>query len=179
MQTSQEEQLNLSRGEFVRSLGMSSAALMAFYCMGTTLTSCKSSDPTPVVTPPGGGGSGGGGTNTGITGNAATATGAIDFTLDLTNKDLSALKTVGNAVKVGDVFVINAKGGNYVALQRLCTHQLLDQLEYRLNSDDINCTHQGSQFKIDGSVTKGPAASALKKYTTVLSTDGNKLQVKA
>lgn len=149
---------------------------MAFYCMGTTMTSCKSSDPAPFTpTPP----NPGTGTATGITGNPSTAAGAIDFTLDLTNKDYSTLKTVGNAVKVGDVFVINAKGGTFVALQRLCPHQFLDQLEYRLSSDDINCTHQGSQFKTDGSVTKGPAASALKKYTTVLSTDGNKLQVKA
>lgn len=175
MKTQSAEQEALSRGEFIRSLGMNSAALMAFYCMGTTLTSCKSSDPAPVVTPtpptPGTG------TATGITG---TTTGsAIDFTLDLTNASYSTLKTVGNAVKVGDVFVINAKGGNYVALERLCPHANLDQLEYRLTSDDINCTHLGSQFKTDGSLTKGPAARALKKYTTVLSTDGNKLQVKA
>lgn len=174
MKTQSEEQLALSRGEFIRSLGMNSAALMAFYCLGTTLTSCKSSDPAPVtpVTP-----TPGTGTATGITG---TTTGsAINFTLDLTNKDYSTLKTVGNGVKVGDVFVVNAKGGNYVALERLCPHQSLDQLEYRLASDDINCTHLGSLFKTDGSLTKGPAARALKKYTTVLSTDGNKLQVKA
>ena len=37
-------QNDLSRGEFIRSLGMSSAALMAFYCLGT-LSSCKGSDP--------------------------------------------------------------------------------------------------------------------------------------
>jgi cytochrome b6-f complex iron-sulfur subunit len=175
MQTSQEEQLNLSRGEFIRSLGMSSAALMAFYCMGTTMTSCKSSDPAPVtppvVTPPV--------TNTGITGNSTTATGAIDFTLDLTNANFSTLKTVGNAVKAGDVFIVNAKGGTFVALQKLCTHQQNDALEYRLATDDIKCSVHGSEFKTDGSVNKGPAAASLKKYTTVLSTDGNKLQVKA
>lgn len=174
MKIQSEEQPILSRGDFVRSLGMSSAALMAFYCMGTTLTSCKSSDPapvTPVVTPPV--------TNTGITGNSTTASGAIDFTLDLTNKDYSTLKTEGTFVKVGDVFVFNAKGGKLLALERLCPHANLDQLEYRLTSDDINCTHLGSQFKTDGSLTRGPAERGLKKYTTVLSTDGNKLQVKA
>ena len=173
MKNQSQEQEILSRGDFVRSLGMSSAALMAFYCMGTAMTSCKSSDPAPVTpTPPTPG------TTTGITGNPSTAAGAINFTLDLTNKDYSTLKTVGSGVKVGDVFVVNAKGGIYVALERLCPHANLDQLEYRLSSDDINCTHQGSLFKTDGSLTKGPAARALKKYTTVLSTDGNKLQVK-
>ena len=175
MKTQSEEQTILSRGDFIRSLGMNSAALMAFYCMGTTMTSCKSSDPvvTPVVTPPVTG------TATGITGNPSTAAGTVDFTLDLTNANYSTLKTVGNAVKVGDVFVINAKGGNYVALQRLCTHQFLDQLSYRLANDDVYCSHQGSEFKTDGTVNKGPAATALKKYTTVLSTDGNKLRIKA
>ena len=161
----------LSRGDFMRSLGLSSAALMAFYCIGT-MTSCKSSDPAPVtpVTPT---------PSTGITGTTTGST--LDFTLDLTNKDLSALKTEGNFTTIGDVLVVNAKGGKYIALQKICTHDpsLPPALSYRLGNDDIKCANHGSEFSTSGAVNKGPAATALKKYTTVLSTDGNKLQVKA
>lgn len=164
----------MKRGEFVRSLGLSSAALMAFYCMGT-LTSCSSkSDPTPVAptptTPT---------TGTGLTGNAETAKGAVNFTLDLASNDYKALKTEGQFVKIGDVLVANTKGNKFVTIQRLCTHQLLDQVSYRLGSDDFNCSHQNSTFATDGTVKQGPAASAMKLYKSTLSTDGNKLTITA
>ncbi len=167
----------IKRGEFIRSLGLSSAALMAFYCMGT-LTSCSSkNDPAPVAPvtpdpkPPT--------TGVGLTGNAETSKGAINFTLDLTSTDYKTLKTAGEFVKVGDVLVANTKGGNFVVVQRLCTHQGLDGLSYRLGSDDIGCNVHGSVFATSGTVKNGPAASALKVYKTALSTDGNKLTVTA
>ena len=167
----------LNRGEFLRSLGLSSAALMSFYCLGTTMTSCKkASDPAPVTPTPTPG------TTTGLTGNADAAKGAIDFTLDLTNADYSKLKTVGEFVKVGSVLVANTKGGKYVAIQRLCTHQGEDQVSYRLTSDDFKCDAHGSVFADDGSVKVGAGGSsqkAMKQYTTSVNADGNKLQVKA
>ncbi|MBC7571019.1 MAG: Rieske 2Fe-2S domain-containing protein [Spirosoma sp.] len=166
----------LKRGEFIRSLGLSSAALMAFYCMGT-LTSCSSkNDPAPVAptppttTPPT--------TATGLTGNTETAKGAINFTVDLTSNNYKALKTAGEFVKIGDVLVANTSGG-FVAVQRLCTHNSLDGLSYRLNSNDIGCNVHGSVFATSGTVKNGPAASALRVYTTALSTDGNKLTITA
>ncbi len=73
----------MNRGEFLRSLGLSSATLMAYYCMGTTLTACSSgstNDPTPAP-----------GASTGLTGNADTSKGAINFTLDLNSTDYSML----------------------------------------------------------------------------------------
>ena len=154
----------------MRSLGLSSAALMSFYCMGT-LTSCSSkSDPAPAVTP----------TPTpavALTGNAETAKGKVAFTLDLTTADYKALKTQGEFVKVGDVLVANAKGGKFVAIQRLCTHQGFDEVGYRLATDDFKCTKHGSGFATDGSVLNGPTTKVMKAYKTTLSTDGNKLQV--
>ena len=163
----------MKRGEFLRGLGMSSAALMAFYCMGTGLTACgsKSSDPTPATTTTGGG--------TGVTGNAETAKGAINFTLDLTTTDFKALKTEGQFVKVGDVLVANTKGNKLVAIQRICTHQMFDNVSYRLGSDDFGCSQHGSIFNLDGSVKGGPANTAMKLYKTALSTDGNKLTITA
>lgn len=162
----------IKRGEFLRSLGLSSAALMSFYCMGT-LTACssKNNDPTPAPTTPGTG------TGTGLTGNAETSKGTINFTLDLTNAAYSKLKTAGEFVKVGDVLVADTKGSKYVAIQRLCTHQQNDLVSYQLGSDNFVCSAHGSVFATDGSVKGGPASKPMKLYKTALSTDGNKLTV--
>jgi cytochrome b6-f complex iron-sulfur subunit len=164
----------MKRGEFLRSLGMSSAALMAFYCMGTSLTSCsKSDDPAPVAGTP---------TNsTGLTGNTQTSGGAINFTVDLTNADFAKLKTQGEFVKVGDVLIANTTGGKYVAIQRLCTHQGQDGVSYRLSSNDFLCVVHGSVFAVDGSVKTGASSgqAAMKLYKTSISADGNKLTVSA
>lgn len=160
----------LSRGEFLRSLGLSSTALMALYCMGT-LSACKgnNNDPTPSTPTP---------SVNGLTGNASTAGGAINFTLDLTSSTYSNLKTAGQTAKVGDVFIANTPGG-YVALSRYCTHQAQDALVYQSASNNIRCTAHGSVFSSAGAVVNGPAASALTRYTTSVSANGNTLTVKA
>ena len=164
------EQMN--RGEFLRSLGMSSAALMAFYCMGTTLTSCSKSgtnDPTPTTTPT---------TGTGISGNADSSKGAINYTLDLTDSNYSKLKTVGQYVIVGSTLVAKVQNGSLIALSKACTHQGTT-VEYRSGSDDIYCSNHGSAFTTAGAVKVGPAAAALTQYKTALSANGNSLTVTA
>lgn len=166
------DESTLSRGEFIRSLGMSSAALMAFYCMGT-LSSCKgsSSDPTPAVITPG--------TGSGVAGNASTSAGAINFTLDLTNTNFTNLKTAGNFVNVGDIIVFNASG-TYKALGRICTHQG-GNLAYSPSSNDLICDLHSSHYNTDGSPKSQPIGggtiTAVKAYTTTLS--GTSLTVKA
>ncbi|SFD54156.1 QcrA and Rieske domain-containing protein [Spirosoma endophyticum] len=161
---------NINRGEFLRSLGMSSAALMAFYCMGTGLTACSKSDSsTPTPTPPA----------AGLTGNADTAAGAINFTIDLTNSNYSSLKTVGNFMKIGSVLVANTTGGKYVTIQRLCTHEANDAVSYGLSANKFTCSAHGSVFNVDGTVSVGPATTAMKLYKSTISTDGNTLTVTA
>lgn len=160
----------MNRGEFLRSLGMSSAALMAFYCMGTGLTACsKSSDPTPAPNP----------TSSAFTGNADTSKGAINFTLDLTSSDYSKLKTVGEFIGIGNVVVANAKGNKLIAVGRICPHQG-GNLEYKLQPDIFKCNLHGSEFSDDGKVQPGwDAKSDVAQYKTTLSTDGTKLTVTA
>lgn len=158
MKTQQpEEQLN--RGEFLRSLGMSSAALMAFYCMGT-LSSCssKSTDPAPST-------GSGTGTGTGTSG-----------ALDLTASANSALKTEGGYVYNGSMIVARVKGGGYVALARACTHQGTN-VQYRLSQNDFYCPNHGSEFSTVGAVEVGPATTGLAVYKTALSMDGNTLTI--
>lgn len=163
----------MKRGEFLRSLGLSSAALMSFYCLGTSLTSCsKSSDPAPATTTSST-------TSTALTGNADSSKGPVDFTLDLASNDYKTLKTVGSYVNVGDIVVANAKGNILVAIGRICTHQA-GSLEYQLSDDVFKCNNHQSLFGTDGKVKPNQLAkSDVKQYKTTLSADGNKLQVKA
>ena len=166
----------INRGQFMRELGLSSGALMAFYC----LESCSktAADPTPApttpvvttpvtpVTPV---------TPSGITGNSETAKGKIDFVLDLSVAPNEKLKTEGEFAVVGDVFIAFTKTKTYVALSKACTHEG-QPLRYRSASDDIKCDTHGSEFKTSGAVQAGPAARALTKYNIML--DGTKLTVK-
>ena len=163
METSQ-----LSRGQFLKQLGMSSAALMSFYCLGTGLTSCSKdeADPTPTTTT--------GSTNSGVTG---TTSGAIDFTIDLTHADFKKLKTEGEFTYVADIIIANAKG-TFVALSKVCTHQGTT-INYRSGTNDFLCPNHGSQFKTDGTVSKDPATKALTVYKTELLNSNNSLKIKA
>jgi len=168
----------MKRGQFLRNLGLSSSALMAFYCMGTTLTACSSgsSDPTPSGTNTGSNTGSNTGT-TGLTGNADLSKGAISFTLDLTTSTYSALKTEGKFVVVGSVIVANTKG-TIVALSKTCTHEGTT-VDYRPAQNDFYCSNHGSEFSTLGAVEVGPATKALTVYKAQLSTNGNTLTVSA
>ncbi len=166
-----KEQGTLKRGEFLRSLGLSTSALMAFYCMGTTLTSCSTDDPDPMAPPaPGPGGA------AAVTG--TTTGGSIDFNIDLTSTDYKKLKTTGESAIIGDTIVIATGSDKFVALSKACTHQGTT-VTFQNASKDILCPNHKSEFKLDGSVQKGPAASPLTVFKTTLSANGNSLNVKA
>lgn len=159
----------MKRGEFLRSLGMSSAALMSVYCLGT-LSACSSDDDDPAP--------GGNTTNpppTGFTGNADPARGPIDFTLDLNSATYSKLKTAGEFVSAGAVVIANA-GGNYVAIGRICTHQA-GNLNFRAANNDFQCDNHGGLFNLDGSVKGPPPTRAVTAYKAQLT--GNNLRVTA
>ncbi|MFD1143973.1 ubiquinol-cytochrome c reductase iron-sulfur subunit [Larkinella insperata] len=152
METNQQQPIK--RGEFIRSLGLSSAALMAFYCMGT-LTSCSkgSDEPDPDPTP-----------------------GGLDVTLDLTQPDFKSLQTIGGYAYHEDILIARVKNGNYVALSKTCTHQS-STVMYRANNDDIYCPTHGSQYNTAGVVTV-PAASGQKNLTQYKTTvTGNSLRI--
>lgn len=166
---------SMKRGEFLRSLGLSTSTLMAFYCLGTTMTACGSKDDNPDPANPGGGGG-----STGITG---TTTGsAINFTVDLTNSTYATLKTAGQFKIIGDVLVAFTSGSAYVALAKACTHEGT-QLQYVSAKNNLFCSNHGSQFATTGAVQNGPLTggtiAALKAYKTTLSADGNTLTVTA
>lgn len=163
------EKGSMKRGEFLRSLGLSTSTLMAFYCLGTTMTACGSSDDDPAPDPNPGGGNGITGTTTGSN---------INFTVDLTNSAYTDLKTAGNAKIIGDVLVALPTTGSYVALSKICTHEGT-AVGYRKAQNDIQCPNHLSEFSLTGAVKQGPAVNPLKTYTVTVSSDGNTLTVKA
>lgn len=168
METSQ-----LNRGQFLKQLGLSSAALMSFYCLGTGLTSCSKNDsePAPII------GNTGGGTNGVPSGVTGSTSGTIDFTIDLTNANFSKLKTQGEFAYVDEIIIANAKGV-FVALSKACTHQSTT-INFRSGTNDFFCPTHGSQFKIDGTVQAGPAAQSLTVFKTELLNNNNSLKIKA
>jgi cytochrome b6-f complex iron-sulfur subunit len=147
----------INRGAFIKDLGLSSGALMAFYCMGG-LTACSSeTEPAPVTTPP-------------ASTTPPPATTKIDFTLDLTSNDYKKLKIEGEYVYRDKIIIANAKGGKYVALTKACPHAGTD-VQYRLDKDDLWCPNHGSEFSTTGKVNKTPAANGLIVYSTELKGD--------
>lgn len=161
-----------SRGQFLKTLGLSSKALMAFYCIGA-VSACSSDDDT--VTPVNNTGNTGnsGNTATGITG---TTTGAsLNYTIDLKNASYSKLLTSGEFVIIGDTLVANANG-TYIAVSKTCTHQGTT-LAYRKAEGDIWCNNHGSEFKTDGTVEKSPATTALKTFKTTFDATASTLKI--
>lgn len=161
-----------SRGQFLKTLGLSSKALMAFYCIGA-VSACSSDDDT--VTPVNNTGNTGnsGNTSSGITG---TTTGAsLNYTIDLKNASYSKLLTSGEFVIIGDTLVANANG-TYIAVSKTCTHQGTT-LAYRKAEGDIWCNNHGSEFKTDGTVEKSPATTALKTFKTTFDATASTLKI--
>lgn len=165
---------SMKRGEFLRSLGLTTSTLMAFYCLGTTMTACgsKTDDPDPDPVNPGNG--------TGISG---TTTGSVNFTIDLTNTNITSKLLSGVKYLItGDVLVALTTSGAYVALSKTCTHEGT-QLQYRTAENDLYCSNHQSEFSTTGAVEKGPAVGgtvpALKAYKTSLSADGKTLTITA
>lgn len=157
-----------SRGQFLKTLGLSSKALMAFYCIGA-VSACSTEEETVTPTPT----TGNTNTATGLTG---TTTGAsIDFTLDLKNANYSKLATAGEFLIIGDTLVANANG-KYIAVSKSCTHQGTT-LAYRKAEGDVWCSNHGSEFKTDGTVEKAPATAALKTYKTTFDASANTLKI--
>ncbi|MCU0354401.1 MAG: Rieske 2Fe-2S domain-containing protein [Cytophagales bacterium] len=162
----------MNRGQFLKNLGLSGAALMSVYCLGG-LTACSSEAPDPQNNnnnnnpPP-----------TGFTGNSRTANGRIDFTLDLNGDAFKKLLTEGqfDYPASGDVIVARVRGGNFVALSRACTHQGTS-VTYRLSQNDFHCDNHGSEFTTAGAVEQGPATRALTVYQTEFTASNNRLRV--
>ena len=167
----------MERKEFLNLVGLSVGAVILQNCM----SGCsKASDPAPAVippvVPPTGGGGGGTTTGSGLTGNNSIAKGTIDFSLDITDKNFSDLATNGKAIISGDIIVARTKTGDFLALEKACTHQQTT-VDYVPDTNIFSCSNHGSQFNANGSVKKAPAVAALKSYIATFDSKTNILKI--
>ncbi|MFD6160317.1 ubiquinol-cytochrome c reductase iron-sulfur subunit [Nocardia sp. NPDC060256] len=70
---------------------------------------------------------------------------------------------VGGGVIVGDTVVTQPSAGTFVGLSATCTHAGCTVAS--VANGTINCPCHGSKYKLDGSVSNGPATKALAAKT--------------
>ena len=138
----------MNRKDFLKRMGFSAGAILATYCFGGLTTSCQSDNIGPS---------------------------GIDFTLDLTQTDYSALQNVGGYVKVNNVVIAQVATDDYVAVTQICSHEGEKQVYYRANKNDFYCSAHGAEFDLNGKGLNNNGKRGIKVYTTEL--NGNELRV--
>ena len=95
---------------------------------------------------------------------AAVASNAISINIDAT----PALASVGSAALVqtsnGNYLVARVAQDTFTAMTAICTHEACTV--NRFQSGTFQCPCHGSEYNTSGTVTKGPAPSALKRFNT-------------
>jgi nitrite reductase/ring-hydroxylating ferredoxin subunit len=116
-------------------------------------------------------------TTTGCVSNPApTFDAGVDHSIPLPD----ALSEPGSQVKVmlphvtEPVLIVRTKIG-FSATEGICTQSARTELQFMPDEDRIKCLGCGSRFKLDGSITQGPATKPLKSY--VVDLQGSKLKI--
>jgi len=129
----------MTRNDFLKSLGLSTAAIAFISWFG----GCK--------------------TDSGVT-DAPTN---VDFTLNLDDPANNGLKTNGGYIYKNGIIVARTTSGTYVALSMVCTHAG-STVYYDAGGNRLHCPNHGSNFATDGTVINGPASNPLATYHTTL-----------
>jgi len=131
----------IKRNEFLKSLGLKGASLMAIYCGTSALSSCQNeSDVAP--------------------------SGNVDFTLDLTNASYSALNMVGKYIVLNQVVIARVSATSFAAVTQICSHQGQAQVMY--NGSGFSCPVHGASFSITGTRTNNVSSKDIAVYKTSL-----------
>jgi len=137
----------MTRGQFLKNMGFSGAALLAVYCVGG-LSSCSKESETPL---------------------------GKDFTINLDEAAYSSLKIVGNFLVIQEVVVVCTGAGIYRAVTLICSHAGQKQVAYRKAQNDFYCSAHGANFDIDGKGKNSNGSKGLKVYSNTLS--GSNLRI--
>lgn len=137
----------IKRHEFLKSLGLKGASLLAVYCGASTLSSCTNESVSPAS--------------------------SVDFTLDLTNTAYSKLNTAGNYVIYNGVVVARVSSTTFAAVTQVCSHENKANVIY--SGGGFYCTQHGATFSTTGVGTNANGSKGIKAYQTTLS--GTNLRV--
>ena len=124
-------------------------------------------EPSFLPTPPENGGNGGVETPEGIA-------------FDVSSLDVDG-KSVATTIKGSDGFpilIVRRSASEYLSLSMRCTHQSCVVDKRVPTGGPISCACHGSQFNLDGSVRRGPAAAPLKSYITTFDSQAKIVRVK-
>jgi cytochrome b6-f complex iron-sulfur subunit len=130
----------MNRKDFLKSLGLSGAAIFATYCMGG-LTACSSNNPTPSP---------------------------ADFTLDLTVAANKNLTVNGGFIITNNVVVARTNAGNYVAVTKICSHEGNPNVTFDAGNNRFYCTSHGALFDLQGKGLNSNGSGGIKTYQTTL-----------
>ena len=131
----------IKRNDFLKSLGLKGASLMAIYCGASALSSCQNeSDVAP--------------------------SGNVDFTLDLTNASYSALNTVGKYITINKVVIARVSTTSFAAVTQICSHEGQAQVMY--NGSGFSCPAHGASFSLTGAKTNNVSSKGITAYQTAL-----------
>lgn len=131
----------LSRNEFLKSMGLKGAALVAVYCAGEALTACSNQGVTP--------------------------SGPVDFTVDLASSANAALTKVGGYLIQNTTVVAQVSQGIYVAVTQICSHEGQRQVIYQ--NGEFYCNAHGARFSTAGKGLNSNGSHGLTVYTAQLS----------
>ena len=131
----------IKRNDFLKSLGLKGASLMAVYCGASALSSCQNES-------------------------GVSPSGTIDFTLDLTNASYSALNTVGKYITINKVVIARISATSFAAVTQICSHQGQAQVMY--NGSGFSCPVHGASFSITGTRTNNVSSKDIAVYKTSL-----------
>ncbi|HSY77666.1 MAG TPA: Rieske (2Fe-2S) protein [Bacteroidia bacterium] len=107
--------------------------------------------------------------------NTTPAAPSVNFTIDISSSQYSALQKNGGSVyySASNIIIARDYAGNFIALYDLCPHAgCAVQFD---GTSKFPCPCHGSLFDENGNVLQGPATSGLKKYTASLT--GTQLHV--
>lgn len=144
----------MNRLEFLKSLGLKGASLMAVYCAAQGLSSCKSASDdgaTPAPKP------------------SAT----VDFTLDLSQASNANLNKVGGFVVANQVVVARVSSSAFAAVTQICSHEGNAAVQF-MNGNFV-CNVHGAAFDTNGKGLNSLGSKGLTVYKTSLS--NNQLRV--
>ena len=132
----------LKRNEFLKSLGLKGATLMAVYCGMNTLSSCSKGEGVAPLT-------------------------SVDFTLDLTQSSNAALTKDGGFIINNKVVVVRISASNFVAVTQICSHE--NKQSVTVVNGGFYCPEHGATFDVSGKGTNANGSRGLTTYKTTLS----------
>lgn len=138
---------NIKRHEFLKSLGLKGASLLAVYCGASSLSSCKNESVNPAS--------------------------GVDFTLDLNNATYTKLNTTGNYVIANGIVIARVSSTSFAAVTQVCSHENKANVIY--SGGGFYCTQHGATFTIAGVGTNANGSKGIQAYKTTLT--GNSLRI--